>query len=73
MSWWRDLLGQNEKPSHDGKVSEPPLIANPGKRARPPLAGGMPPDDVTDEVPDKSGTVRTIHHIWCDGKTCSHD
>jgi hypothetical protein len=71
MSWWRDLLGR-ENVYPDKHSAEPPLMANPGRRAVPPLAGGMPPDDVSDEPPDPTGTVRTVHHIFCDGKTCSH-
>jgi hypothetical protein len=33
----------------------------------------MPPDDVGDEPPDKSGTVRTICHVFCNGVDCEHD
>jgi hypothetical protein len=72
MSWWRDLLGR-EKASQPGTASEPPLVASIGRRRPMPLAGGLPPDDVVDEPPDTTGTVRMVHHIWCDGVTCEHD
>jgi hypothetical protein len=73
MSWWRELLGKEEIVADRPQLSEPPLVANPGRRARPPLAGGLPPDDVSDEPPDKTGAVRVVLHVWCNGKTCSHD
>jgi hypothetical protein len=48
-------------------------VASVGRRRPLPLAGGLPPDELADEPPDTTGTVRTIHHIWCDGKTCTHE
>jgi hypothetical protein len=73
MSWWRNILPAPAKPSQAGTVSEPPLVASIGRRRPMPLAGGLPADDVVDEPPDKTGTVRTVLHLFCDGKTCSHD